>query len=59
MSSRQDRQQVEELKSELKFAEHTYASRIHQREFRLLKLTLIMAILALIAGFMYGRIQVW
>lgn len=59
MSGKQDKQQVEQLKSELKFAENSYASRARDRELRLLKLTLIMVILALIAGFIYGRIQMW
>lgn len=58
MSMGQDKQQIQQLKSELKFAEQTHASRVRDRDFRLLKLTLIMVILAAIAGLIYGRIQI-
>jgi hypothetical protein len=54
----QEKQQIQQLKSELKFAEKTHASRVCERDFRLLKLTLIMVMLAAIAGLMYGRIQI-
>ena len=58
MSMGQEKQQIQQLKSELKFAEQTHASRVRDRDFRLLKLTLIMVILAAIAGIIYGRIQI-
>ncbi|HUT29533.1 MAG TPA: hypothetical protein VMX13_07065 [Sedimentisphaerales bacterium] len=58
MSMVQEKQQIQQLKSELKFAEKTHESRVRDRDFRLLKLTLIMVILAAIAGLIYGRIQI-
>ena len=58
MSTKQDKQQIQQLKSELKFAEQTHASRLRDRDLRLLKLAMIMVILAMIAGFIYGRIQI-
>jgi hypothetical protein len=58
MSTRQDRQQIQQLKSELKFAQETHASRLRDRDLRLLKLAMIMVILAMVAGFIYGRIQI-
>ena len=58
MSTRQDKQQIEQLKSELKFAQETHASRVRERDLRLLKLAMAMVILAMIAGFVYGRIQI-
>jgi len=58
MSTKQDKQQIQRLKSELKFAEETHASRVRDRDLRLLKLALIMVILAAIAGVIYGRIQI-
>jgi hypothetical protein len=58
MSTKQDKQQIQQLKSELKFAQETHASRVRDKDFRLLKLAMVMVILAMIAGFVYGRIQI-
>ena len=58
MSTGQEKQQIEQLKSELKFAEKNHASKVRERDFRLLKLTLIMVILTVIAGLIYGRIKI-
>jgi hypothetical protein len=52
MSIRQTKQQIGQLKEELKATRRTNDS-------RLLKLAFVMLILALVAAFMYGRIQLW
>ena len=52
MSRRQRKKEIEQLKDQLKATNR-------ENDFRLLKMTLVMVILAVIAAFMYGRIQLW
>jgi len=58
MNQEQDTTQIEQLKSELKAAKQDRISKLQARNFRLLKLTLIMIILAIIAAFVHGRIHI-
>lgn len=52
MSVRKTKKEIEQLKDELKA---TY----RKNDFRLLKMTVFMVILAVIAAVMYGKIQLW
>ena len=52
MSRRQTNKEIEQLKDQLKATNR-------ENDFRLLKMALVMVILAVIAAFMYGRIQLW
>ncbi len=52
MGIKQTRQEIEQLKGKLKATKK-------QNDAQLLKLTLIMVILAIVAGIVYGRIQLW
>jgi hypothetical protein len=52
MSTRQIKNQMKQLREELKAANRSHDG-------RLLKLAFVMIILAVIAAFMYGRIQLW
>jgi len=58
MSLKRDKAQIEQLKSELKAAQHGYVSIVRASNFRLLKLTLVMVILAIITAFVHGLIQI-
>jgi len=50
MSRKEDMAHIVQLKKDLKAADKT-------RNYRLLELTLVMILLAIVAAFMYGRIQ--
>ena len=52
MGVRQIKNQMSQLRHELKAANRS-------RDGRLLRLAFVMIILAIIAAFMYGRIQLW
>ena len=52
MSTKQTKKEIGHLKHEL---QSTY----RRQDFRLLKLTLLMIILAVIAAVMYGKLQLW
>ena len=52
MSTKKTKRNIEHLKEELK-------STYKKQDFRLLKMTVFMVILALIAAVMYGKIQLW
>ena len=52
MSIRQIKNQMRQLRQELKAANRS-------RDGRLLKVAFVMIFLAVIAAFMYGRIQLW
>jgi t-SNARE complex subunit (syntaxin) len=52
MNIKQAKNQIGQLKDELKAASRA-------RDNRLIKLAFVMIILALVAAFMYGRIQLW
>jgi len=52
MNIKRTKKQINELKQQVKAAKL-------KRDFRLLKLALVLVILALIAAFMTGRIQLW
>jgi len=52
MSIKETKREIEQLKGQLK---NTH----RKSDFRLLKLALIMVILAVIAAFLHGRIQLW
>jgi len=52
MSIRQTKREIDQLKDQLKAANR-------EGDFRLLKMAFFMVILAVIAGLMYGRIQLW
>ena len=52
MSIKQTKREIEQLKDQLK-------STHRKNDFRLLKLALVMVILAVVAAFLYGKIQLW
>jgi hypothetical protein len=52
MGTKQTKKEIEHLKDELKA---TY----RKNDFRLLKMTLLMVILAVIAAIVHGRLQLW
>jgi len=52
MSTRDKKREIQNLKGQLK---ETY----QKNDFRLLKLTLFMVILAVIAAIVHGRLQLW
>lgn len=52
MSRKQTTMEIGQLKEQLKAANR-------ESDFRLLKMVLVMVILAVIAGLMYGKIQLW
>ena len=52
MSTTKTKREIEHLKDELK-------STYRKQDFRLLKMTVFMVILAVIAAVMYGKIQIW
>ena len=52
MSTKQTKREIEHLKDELK-------STYRKQDFRLLKMTLLVIILAVIAALMHGRLQIW
>lgn len=52
MGVRKTKKEIEQLKDELKA---TY----RKNDFRLLKMTLVMVVLAVIAAIVYGRLQLW
>lgn len=52
MSRKQTKKEIEQLKDQLKATNKA-------SDFRLLKMALVMVILAIIAAFMHGRIQLW
>jgi len=52
MNIKRTKKQINELKQQVKAAKH-------KRDFRLLKLALVLVILAIVAAFMTGRIQLW
>lgn len=58
MSIRGDKEQIQQLKSELRAAKRGYISRVRASDVRLLKLTLVMVILAVIAALVHGRIHI-
>ena len=59
MSRKEDKTRVNELQTNLKQAQKDYVSTVRASDYRLLKLALIMLVLAVIAGLVYGRIQLW
>ncbi|MBN2315716.1 MAG: hypothetical protein JXM79_17440 [Sedimentisphaerales bacterium] len=52
MRTKKTKRNIEQLKDELK-------STYKKQDFRLLKMTVFMVILALIAAVLYGKIQIW
>jgi len=52
MSRRQAKKEIEQLKDQLKATNR-------ENDFRLLKMTLFLVILAIIAALIHGRIQLW
>jgi len=52
MSRKQTKKEIEQLKDQLKATNQA-------NDFRLLKMALVMVMLAIIAAFMHGRIQLW
>ena len=52
MSVKEAKYQIKQLKDQLKATNKA-------NDFRLVKLALVMVILAVIAAFVYGRIQLW
>jgi hypothetical protein len=52
MSTKQTKKDIEQLRDQLKATNRA-------NDFRLLKLAFVMVILAIIAAFMHGRIQLW
>ncbi|MFC1634746.1 hypothetical protein ACFL5Z_07875 [Planctomycetota bacterium] len=52
MSTKQTKREIGHLKDELK-------STYRKQDFRLLKMTLLVIILAVIAALMHGRLQIW
>ena len=52
MSIRQTQKKIEQMTDQIKATKRA-------NDFRLLKLAMVMIILAIIAAFMYGRIQLW
>ena len=52
MSIRQTKKEIEQLKDQLKATNR-------KNDLRLLKLAFVMVILAIIAAFIHGRIQLW
>jgi len=52
MNTTETKREIEQLKSQLK-ATHK------QNDFRLLKMAFVLALLAIAAGIMYGKIQLW
>ena len=52
MGTRQTQQEIQQLKEQLKAAKKA-------NDFRLLKLALFLAVLAVVAGVLHGRIQLW
>ena len=52
MSTKTTKREIEHLKDKLK-------STYKKQDFRLLKMTVFMVILAVIAAVMYGKIQLW
>jgi hypothetical protein len=52
MSRKQTAMEIGQLKEQLKAANR-------ESDFRLLKMVLVMVILAVIAGLMYGKIHLW
>lgn len=58
MSIRRDKEQVQQLKSELRAAKQGYTSRVRASDLRLVKLALVMVILAIIAALVHGRIHI-
>ena len=52
MSTKKTKREIENLKDQLK-------STYRKQDFRLLKMTLLVIILAVIAALMHGRLQIW
>jgi hypothetical protein len=52
MSTKKTKREIEQLKDQLK-------STYRKHDFRLLKMTLLMVILAVIAALIHGRLQLW
>ena len=52
MDTRQTQTEIQQLKEQLKAAKKV-------NDFRLLKLALVLAVLAVVAGVLHGRIQLW
>ena len=52
MSTKQDKEQIKHLKNKVNTA-------VRASDVRLLKLTMVMVILAIISVVMHGRLQIW
>lgn len=59
MSEKKDKTQIERLKADLKDAKQAYVSKVRAKDYRLLKLTLLMLVLLIAAAFLHGRIQLF
>lgn len=57
MSREKDKTQIGRLKADLKDARQAYIAKVRASDYRLLKLTLLMLVLLIVAGFLTGRIQ--
>ena len=58
MSGKQEKSQIEQLKRDLKTAQQNRASKVLVRNYRLLKLAVVMLIVVIVAAFIYGRIHI-
>jgi len=58
MSGKQEKAQIEQLKRDLKAAKQNRASKVLGRNYRLLKLAVVMLIVVIVAAFIYGRIHI-
>jgi len=58
MSIKQEKAQIEQSKRDLKAAKQNHASKVLVRNYRLLKLAVVMLIVVIVAAFIYGRIHI-
>ena len=58
MSGKQEKSQIEQLKRDLKTAKQNRDSKVLVRNYRLLKLAVVMLIVVIVAAFIYGRIHI-
>ena len=58
MSGKQEKSQIEQLKRDLKTAKQNLDSKALVRNYRLLKLAVVMLIVVIVAAFIYGRIHI-
>ncbi len=58
MSIQQDKERVQQLKTELKAAKKNYVRNLTTSNMRLLKLAAVMLVLAFVAAVIHGRVPV-